>query len=283
MDNLTGASPHSALIRQQLWSPVQNTSLWLAWWLHGIISTDDVITAFHSVQGRYHRLFQDATPLHEDSVHGGDESTGLSELLKKVRQATEDAPVGLEERPLVSLALAGMGDAPPLPVGEAATAVGRAGAGMVFAGSDPDVHSVVVPELVDGSVVYWHWYTAEGRIPQLPVHSPGDADMGLRQAVDQAEHVLNQNPGSRSVTRHHAPRLAVGELSDAFGLPGLPAGVPTRAEKLIARADVVSAIVEVARSTPGGESLDPYLLPLGRAIRTARMVAVDYAQREILR
>lgn len=287
MENLSGASPHAQLIRSQLWSPVQNTTLWMAWWLHGIISADQVISAFHSVQGKYHRLFMDVSNAHAGTSPQSDESTGLSDLLKAARSCTAGAPIGIEERPLVGLALAGMGHSAPLPQGAAAEAVNIAGAGMVFADPDPEVHHVAVPEVVDDSVVYWNWYTANGRAPQLSIHSPGDADMMLREAIDDAEHVLvddsRANGGKRSNSHLRSPRLAVGELSDAFGLPGLPAGVAPRAEKLMARADVVSAIVEVARATPHGGSLDPYLLPLGRAIRTARMVAVDFAQRELLR
>ncbi|MGO1465247.1 MAG: hypothetical protein ACTHV5_08055, partial [Candidatus Corynebacterium faecigallinarum] len=43
-------------IREQLWSPVQNTSLWLGWWLHGLLPTDQVIDAFQDVQGPAHTL-----------------------------------------------------------------------------------------------------------------------------------------------------------------------------------------------------------------------------------
>ncbi|MGJ4136225.1 hypothetical protein ACN4D5_04465 [Corynebacterium macclintockiae] len=59
--------------------------------------------------------------------------------------------------------------------------------------------------------------------------------------------------------------------------------MPSRAAKLMARADQVAAIVEVTRRSEVGASLDPHLMPMLRAVRTARMVAVDYAQRELLR
>ena len=82
-------NPVPTWLGAQLWSPVQNTSLWLAWWLHGIIGADEVIDAFHATQGKHHRL----------EPHGG----GLVELLGQIRGVTDEAPVGLDERPLLSL------------------------------------------------------------------------------------------------------------------------------------------------------------------------------------
>ena len=282
---LNNSGNSAELIRSQLWSPVQNTALWMAWWLHGIISTDEVIDAFHAVQGRHHRLLYDAKFVNRGTKSTSEDSTGLSDLLKAARQATENAPVGIHQRPLVSLVLAGAGDAPLLPKGEAADAVAKAGASLVFADENPHVHHVAVPTWVDRSVVYWTWFTAVGRAPNLSVHSPGDADMVLRQAMADAQQSIDATgiAALRGQPSHPAPRLAVGELSDAFGLPGLPVGVASRAEKLMARADVVAAIIETGRNSSMGHSLDPHLLPLMRAIRLARMVAVDYAQREILR
>ena len=51
----------------------------------------------------------------------------------------------------------------------------------------------------------------------------------------------------------------------------------------MARADTVAAIVEVTKSSHVGASVDPHVLPLMRAVRTARMVAIDYAMRELVR
>ncbi len=287
MKEVSGAMPNAEtkrLIRSQLWSPVQNTSLWLAWWLHGVISTDEVIDSFHAVQGRHHRVLARAGGAVSGTAAEADEATGLIDLLKIVRAVTDGAPVGLEHRPLVNLALAGMGDPPPLPAGEAASAVAAAGAGISFADADPHVHHVAVPEIVDSSVIYWHWYTAEGRAPQLPTNGPGDADAMLRQATDRAvAGIESSGVIVRWPSGSVGPRMLVGALSDAFGVPGLPVNVPSRAEKLMARADYVAAIIDIARDSAPQSSLDPFLLPLGRAVRVARMTAVDYAQRELLR
>lgn len=269
-------------LRGQLWSPVQNSTLWLGWWLHGLLSTDDVIDAFTEVQGPAHSLLVDAAS--GDPFDGAydDRPTGLVDLLRAVRTATVDAPVAVGARPLVGLALAGPGDVPPLPAGSrGAAAVTESGAGITVADADPNVLHVLVPRLVDRSLVQWTWYRTVGRVPALPVSSPGDADRLLREATERAASLIDGD--GHLPVRHRSPRLAVGALSDYFGLPGLPNGVSPRSVKLMARADVVASIVEVTRGSAAGASLDPCLLPLTRAVRTARTTAVDHAMREILR
>lgn len=247
----------------QLWSPVQNTSLWLAWWLHGIISADEVIDAFHATQGKHHRLEPD----------GG----GLVELLAQVRAVTNDAPIGLDERPLIQLMLSGPGDAALLPVGVE-------GASLIVADRDPLVSHVLSPEVIDAHLVSWSWHQVEGPTPPLPVYSPGEADQLLREAADKATAMVRAvGHVPMGAAAFQRAELAVGALDDAFGLPGMPPGMPNRAAKLMARADHVAAIVEVTKRSAVGASLDPHIMPMLRAVRTARMVAVDCAQRELLR
>lgn len=278
-------SPRSATgtsLREQLWSPVQNSTLWLGWWLHGLLSADDVIDAFTEVQGPAHTLVVDAVAGDPFDGEYGRRPTSLVDLLRAVRTATTDAPVSVSTRPLVGLVLAGPGDVPALPAGSrGAAAVATAGAGITVADADPRVLHVLVPQLVDRSLVQWTWYRTEGPVPAPAVHSPGDADRLLSAAVDQAAQLIEAS--GALPTRHRAPRLAVGTLSDFFGLPGLPAGVSPRAAKLMARADVVASIIEVTRCSPAGASLDPQILPLSRAVRTARMTAMDHPMRELLR
>ena len=82
MKEVSGAMPNAEtkrLIRSQLWSPVQNTSLWLAWWLHGVISTDEVIDSYHAVQGRHHRVLARAGGAVSGTAAEADEATGLIE------------------------------------------------------------------------------------------------------------------------------------------------------------------------------------------------------------
>ncbi|RAV32079.1 hypothetical protein [Corynebacterium heidelbergense] len=274
--------PQPALLAEQLWSPVQNSALWLAWWLHGLVATDAVIDAVNATQssGAEHQiLFPDAR---EDLARARSLHTGVTEVLRAARAATAQAPTGVAEQPLVSLVLAGPGQVPPLPANTAASrAVSRRGAGLLLAGGDSQRHHVVVPSASEG-LVTWEWFQVEGPLPAVVAHSLGEAEELLRQAVEQATSQVSA-AGVGRVGGGVDPRLAVGTLADAFGLPGLPPGVPRRAEQLMARADMVAAIVAVARRSEVGASADPYVLPLLRAVRTARMVAVDYAQREIVR
>lgn len=279
MDNTRTGLPGVPL-REQLWSPVQNTALWLGWWLHDVIAADDVIDAFHAVQGPRHEVIFAASAA---DVAPPRPVTSLVELMRLARAVTEGAGLTVEDRPLVSLALAGPGDVPPLPAGPAAAHVQQVGCGIVLSDALPSRSHVLVPELSAGTVL-WTWHVTEGAIPPLPFYSPGEADEMLRNAVDNSRALV---AGSGHVAgdgrRVDSMRLAVGTLADAFGLPGLPAGVATRAQRLLARADTVSAIIEVTRTTAVGAQLDAHLLPMLRAVRLARMVAVDFALRELLR
>lgn len=269
-------------LREQLWSPVQNSTLWLGWWLHGLLSTDEIIDAFTEVQGPAHSLTVD--PGSGDPFDGefAGRPTGLVDLFRAVRAVTSDAPVSVQDRPLVGLALAGPGDVPPLPAGtRGAEAVVASGAGITVADVDPEITHVLVPRLVDRSLVQWTWYRTAGPVPALTVYSPGEADLILREATETAAALISSD--GHVPVPHRGPRLAVGALSDYFGLPGLPAGVSPRSVKLMSRADVVASVIEVARESAVGPSLDHRLLPLSRAVRTARTTAVDHAMRELLR
>ena len=275
----------STPIREQLWSPVQNTSLWLGWWLHGLLPTDEVIDAFHDVQGPAHTLAVDEASGDPFDGRFTGRRTTLVDLLLAAREVTRDCPVGLADRPLVGLVLAGPGDPPALPAGtRGAAAVSSAGAGITVADVDPEIVHVIVPTLRDTSLVQWVWYRCEGSSAPAVFFSPGEAETRLREATtDAAALVEDAATSGHSPTPHAGPRLAVGTLSDYFGLPGLPEGVSPRAVKLMARADVVASIIEVTRSSPAGASLDPALLPLSHAVRTARITAVDHAMRELVR
>ncbi|MBC2681564.1 hypothetical protein GSS87_04000 [Corynebacterium sp. 4HC-13] len=272
--------------------------MWLAWWLHNVISTDELIDAFHSVQGPLH-IF-DAVPcpkghaaqvrerhLEQEVVTSHETPAGLVDLLRQIRTATNDAPVGLEEQPLVSLILSGPGDVPPLPAGSlAAQHIVRTGAGLVLPTDEPDISHVLVPEMRHSEyhevdAIHWTWHVIDQPTPPMPIYSPGEAEHLLRTSTDQAAGLI-ENSADR-YAHHPNVHLAVGRLRDAFGLPGLPHGISERAAKLMARADYVSALVAVVRNGEPGASLDPFLLPLMRAVRVARTTAVDYAQRELVR
>ncbi|KAB3523685.1 hypothetical protein GC425_00510 [Corynebacterium sp. zg254] len=297
---------------RQLWSPVQNTALWLGWWLHDVIGADYVIDAFHAVQGSRHRVvFADEVVAIAPEIVPEAPVAGLVGLMAKAREVTEGAPMGLEDRPLVSLLLAGPGDVPLLPAGTgAADHVMRVGSGIVLSDAQPARCHVLVPDvgvvsgesprqdhapgLVSGGgfegfpeEVLWTWYVVDQPVPPLPVYSPGEADEMLRHAVENSTRMVESSGHSPGLVSFRGGaqgvRLAVGSLADAFGLPGVPPGVPTRSQRLMARADTVAAIIDLSTRSAGGADLDPHLLPMMKAVRVARMVAVDYALRELVR
>lgn len=120
----------------------------------------------------------------------------------------------------------------------------------------------------------WEFSPIHGAMPADVYLLPGDADLQLADATTSAAEIIDARPGT---TEAHSPRLTVGTLSDFYEAPGLPQDVAPRAQKLIARADTVSAIIETVVDTLGEHSHDPELLGLLRHVRQARMSAVSYA------
>lgn len=255
-------------IRSHIYSPLQNTAVWLGAWVYDLVPTEDVIDAFVDLGGPH--TFGDG---------------GLLDLLRVVRgtvQPLVDAPF---DSPVISLVLSGPGDAPGLPAGsEAARRVTRSGEGaLVVRGVDKLTSYALIPER-RGDSTNWEWLGVEGHLPAGAAVSPGEADQMLSEATSRAAMIIEGTAYSSLAPRSlKNPRLTVGSLSDFYDTPGLPHAVPARSAKLFARADRVAAIVETVQSTIGDHSLDPQLIPLWRHIRTARMVGVDYALADFAR
>ncbi|WPF67211.1 MULTISPECIES: hypothetical protein [unclassified Corynebacterium] len=229
-------------IRPHVYSPLQHSALWLGAWLHGHESTDALIDAL--------------LDLHQPhSV----------EILHRLRATA----LLHGEEPAVRLVLAG----PAQPTGLPAPA-DEYGALLIPDGDGRHHHVLVaVPDAEE-----WQWRIIED--PPAPLYlSPGEADLRLADAT-RAAATLIEEQGYRSSDLTH-PRLSVGRLSDFYETPGVPRSTPPRAAKLIARADRVAAITETLLDQVGDHSLDPELLRLARYIREARMIAVDYAVRDM--
>lgn len=290
-DNNSPSTPRSAAgsLGEQLWSPVQNLSLWIGAWMAGHVSTDDVIAACHDVSGRRHRLVL-ASEAENPELGFLHARHGLIELLKHIQRRRRTGEIAL------SLILAGPGAAPRIPASSpAAGELMESGVGVALGTDAPDEFAVFLPWSAPDRVlgdagaapamaddaVEWRWYEVSGYVQPLVVNSVGEAHMMLRDAADTATAEIKSigfTPlGNSGIER---AELAVGSLHDAFGLPGLPPLVPSRAEQLLARADMVAAIVEVARRSNIGAQLDVQLLPMLQAIRVARMTAVEYTIQE---
>jgi len=249
-------------IRANVYSPLQNTAVWFAAWLHGLESTDELVEALSALGGR-HTLI---------------DGRGLPELLRALRDVGEHGTVNDGES-VLRLILSGPGEAPGLPAGsESAQAAMANGMGaIVLQDADPMTSHILVPSS-DVLGTAWEWFVETSPLPAPAYLSPGDADRLLTEATNDAARIIEAS-GYRTDALPN-PRLTVGALSDFYDTPGLPGSTPPRAAKLFARADGVAAIIETVTERMRDHSLDPQLLGLWRHIRHARMAGVSYAVRE---
>lgn len=249
-------------MRAEVWSPMQNTAVWMGAWLHNMEPADNLVDALRDLGGAHSLV--DGRP--------------LADLLAGLRAVTD---VSIEE-PVLRLILSGPGEPPALPAGtQAAQAVTNNGVGaLVIKDRDLITSHVLVPDVGNGATE-WEWFTLTDPLPAPAWLSPGEADHLLTEATNEAA-ALIEATGYRTDALNN-PRLTVGTLSDFYDMPGLPGAVPARAAKLFARADRVAAIVETVTNRIGDHSLDPQLLKLWRHIRAARMAGVAYAVREFSR
>lgn len=255
-------------IRAHVYSPLQNTAVWLGAWIYDLVPTGDVIDAFVDLGGPH--TFQDG---------------GLLDLLRCVRDTLKPLIDEPFTGPVISLVLSGPGDAPLLPASsKAAQRVARSGEGaLVVRSVDKFKSYALIPQRL-GDSTSWDWIPVEGHLPAGAAVSPGEADQLLSRATTEAATIIEASAySSLAPNSLKNPRLTVGSLSDFYDTPGLPHAVPSRSAKLFARADRVAAIVETVQSTIGDHSLDPQLISLWQHIRTARMAGVDYALAEFAR
>lgn len=243
-------------MRAEVWSPLQNTAVWLGAWLYGHESTDSLLDALRDLGGT--QLLGDDRP--------------VTDLLAGLRSVA-DVDSG---EPVLRLVLSGPGEAIALPAGtEAAQAASNNGAGaIVVRDADELTRHILVPQ-IDDTATHWQWFTHPGPLPAVAWLTPGEADQLLTRATDEAARIIEASGYKTDALNN--PRLTVGALSDFYDTPGLPSAVPARAAKLFARADRVAAIVETVKARMGEHTLDPQLLGLWRHIRAARMAGVTYA------
>lgn len=244
--------------RAEVYSPLQNTAVWLAAWLYGHEPTDELLDALRDLGGTH--------------TYGG---RPIAALLADARAATDLT----SPDPAVRLLLWGPGQAAAIPVGSPALSA-LTPAGAVALRETDELTHILVPRYTEGSV-QWRWFEECERLPEPAWLTPGEADALLARATGQAADLIEALGGSAADLPN--PRLTVGALSDFYDTPGLPGCVSPRAAKLFARADRVSAIIETVTDTVGDHSLDPQLFALWRHIRTARMAGVADAVHDLWR
>ena len=272
-------------VLEEVWSPTQHLTLWLGAWLSGHVGYDHLTEAFEALGAPGpHPGTLELIDAKVPEVVDLEAPLGRAELLRLLRAVTEPAEAAAPERPLLRLVLSGAGDPPTLPANSPAAAATRAaGSAIVVADTEWMYHHVLVP-----AQPAWQWYTIEGPLPE-PAHlSPGEADFQLAEAArNAAARIAALSAGAPGIREGAAvePRLAVGLLNDHLDMAWLPEVTPRRALGVLARADRLAALLEVAqgdRAGHGGSDYDPELIPLWRAIRQARISAVDYAIRSFM-
>ncbi|RSZ63492.1 hypothetical protein EAH68_07475 [Corynebacterium hylobatis] len=238
-------------IRTEVWSPLQNTAVWLGAWLHGLTPTDNLVGALTDLGGE-----------------------GLVGVLGDIRRTATG--VAADGEPVLRLVLSGPGEAPALPAGGAAAEAASAGGlgALVLRDVDPLTSHILIPDAAGD----WQWFVEDSPLPAPAWLSPGEADQLLTQATTEAARLVTAS-GYRTDALN-SPRLTVGTLADFYDTPGLPAAVPGRAAKLFTRADRVAAIIETVIARMNDHRIDPQLLGLWRHVRAARMSGVAYAVRE---
>lgn len=254
-------------IRAEVWSPLQNTAVWLGAWLHGHTSSDETIAALQALGGT-HQVIDET----------GSHPLALIELLSQLRHFTS-AAIAEGGEPILRLILAGPGDPPSLPAGSAAAkALEQANnAALVVRCEIPEEFLILIPSHHEG-LTTWRIIEHSGWLPAPAWLSPGEADALLSEATEESARLIEDSHYRTEAPV--TPRLTVGTLADFYDTFGLPPAVPNRAAKLFARADRVAAIIETVVQENSDHSIDPQLFRLWRHVRSARIAGVAYALTE---
>ena len=255
-------------MRAEVWSPLQNTAVWLGSWLWGHETTDDLLDALTELGGRPECL---------------DESPFV-DVLAMLRAETSEltAHRGVRAEPIVRLALSGPGEPPALPAGsDSYRAATQSSTGAIIVRTNDPLRNLVLIPHIRHSYTAWQVVVEKQQLPAPAWLSPGEADALLSQATNESAELIAATGYSTETLPN--PRLTVGTLSDFYDTPGLPRSTPARSAKLFARADRVAAIIETVTDRINDHSLDPQLLRLWRHIRQARMTGVSYALGEFAR
>ncbi|MEZ2189144.1 hypothetical protein [Corynebacterium sp. CCM 9204] len=261
--------------RPLVYSPLQNAAIWLAGWIYGKVSYDELTETFTSYGLRHVLCTSDTRGTPQTSE--GD----FIDILRRLRRISTPLVAHLQPgEPVLRLVFGGPGQVPGLIAGSpsAETARRTGSSALIIRDVDPDTSHILVPDEGFGDphqVVSWRWFTEHGRVPEPDHLGPGDADRLLANATERVADRITARGFTRSSLID--PRLTVGRLSDFYAGPGLPDSVTPRAGKLLARADRVAAIIESVVTEAGDHSHDAELTELLGHLRRARMAGVAYA------
>lgn len=259
--------------------------VWTSAWLHGAAAADDVLDALHSWAESHEVIAHDERAADALGLPGpGEQGASPALLLAGARRLGVTGgelvlPVagdlrGLRGDPLFAAAALHAGEAAVLTATpDAAAETGNTG------------DLCIVPERVADGVLRWTVF----QLAPAPVGDPtplGEAEHELSGAMRAAATALVE----LDVARHRpGVRAEISALVEGQPRSPWPPGMPSRALRVLQRANEVAAILQVATSDDVGGAVSATairrraeaLRPLDHAVRTARRAAVAEAVRTL--
>ncbi|TQF66487.1 hypothetical protein FK531_18515 [Rhodococcus spelaei] len=261
--------------------PSSTLVMWVAAWLAGSSSPDDVIDAVQAWAPMHLVGAVDAeVAVQWDLPWPDPEDAGPVLLLRALRRlATEDPEA------TVALVLPAPGDVRGLPLGTAfAGAAIESGQGvLVGAAGRPGLG--MVPTVDGPDVLRWTVFP----VPSTPLQGEqiglGEAEFELRRTVTEAAEALTSMQGGYAADAGD-PRTRIAEAMAEFSHHSYPESTPARALRIFDTADQVAAILTVAgdsggraQTAAGAAAREETLRPLWSAVRRARLGAVSASVR----
>jgi hypothetical protein len=246
--------------------------VWASAWLQGTAAADDVLDALSAWETEHHIGAFDALTAARLELPTRDEPAAAPAMLLAALRR-----VGVQGGGLV---LPVPGDVRGLG-GESEFAAAAMTAGEAVVLGEANVG--LVPQPVADGILRWTVFACPDGPPreQMPIT---EAETELAGSMRAAATALSE----LGVAKHRPNvRSEIAGITNSRPRPSWPAGMPSRAERVLARADELEAILTVAASDAPGAALsapaararETVLRPLQHAVRGARASAVDEAVR----
>jgi hypothetical protein len=246
--------------------------VWASAWLQGTAAADDVLDALSAWETEHH-------------IAAFDQRTA-----ERLELPTRDEPAAAPAMLLAALRRVGVrGGGIVLPVpgdvrglgGESdfAAAAMNAGEAVVLG----DANLGLVPARIAQGMLRWTVFECPDGPPREQL-SIAEAENELAGSMRSAATALIE----LGVAKHRPNvRGEIEQIAASRPRPGWPTGMPSRAQRVLARADELEAILTVAATEAPGAALsaktararETVLRPLQHAVRGARATAVDEAVR----
>jgi hypothetical protein len=246
--------------------------VWSSAWLQGTAAADDVLDALSAWRTEHQVCtFDRATAERLELPTPDRPAAAPAMLLAALRR------VGVQRGGIVLPApgdVRGLGDE-----SDFAAAATDAGEAVVLG----EANLGIVPQPAAEGILRWTVFDCSAG-PPCEQMSISEAENELAGSMRSAATALTE----LGVAKHRPNvRSEIGQVTASRPAPGWPAGMPSRVQRVLARADELEAILTVAGSDSPGSALsanaararETVLRPLQHAVRGARATAVDEAVR----